>query len=359
MQKSSDTDLGPPMGRREPPVTRVDSMPLNRRQFLRGGAIAVAGVAALSGIDPLRPHPALAQQPSTSPVSNLLLLSTTTTRNEGEQFCGQVDLLTGRHAYRFDYQYGLGNPPTIPKDLVATYRDGLCDVDTELEPVVRQVPFKTPDAVPAEYPPAPPMNGGGQVDCYRLVQLLDDQQTLRVYEWCSFYCGQGSTMIVQVGGPNGHIQYNPRDPGIGPPVVVNLVNSLPGIHFVSRLPSGDPDRAIGPVYFDADNRQHGFSDETQWTATLPIRSRQPIRVDASIPGAADPTMRTAKARYEVAHADGTAVVEVDQRTPNTVWVTLGEFPFENGLASVLLTNETGEPTGTTEVVANAIRWSNA
>jgi hypothetical protein len=361
MQETSDTDLGPHVGRREVQVPRVDSILFNRRQFLRGGALAVAGVAALSGVDPLRPHPALAQyqQPNASPVSNLLLLSTSATRNEGEQFCQQVDLLTGRHAYRFDYRYGLGNPPTIPNDLVATYRDGLCDVDNQLEPVVRQTPFKTPDAVPAEYPPAPPMNGAAQVACYRLVQLLDDQQTLRVFEWCSFYCGQGSTMIVQVGGPSGHIQYNPQDPGIGPPVVVNLVNSFPGIHFASFLPSGNPDRSIGPRYFDADNRQQGFSAETLWTVNLPIRSRQPIRVDASIPGSADPATRTAQARYEVTHADGTTVVQVDQRTATTISVTLGEFEFENGLASVHLTNETGEPTGTTEVVADSIRWSNA
>jgi hypothetical protein len=242
---------------------------------------------------------------------------------------------------------------------VATYRDGLCDVDNQLEPVVRQVPFKTPDAVPAEYPPAPPMNGGGRVFCYRLVQLLDDQQTLRVYDWCSFFCGQGSTMIVQVGGPNGHLQYNPQDPGIGPPVVVSLVNSAPSLHFASFLPSGNPDQAIGRGYFDADNRQQGFSAETLWTVNLPIRSRQPVRVDANIPGSATPALRTSQARYEVAHADGVAVVLVDQRTPNTRWVTLGEFDFENGLATVHLTNETGEPTGTTEVVANAIRWSNA
>jgi hypothetical protein len=149
---------------------------------------------------------------------------------------------------------------------------------------------------------------------------------------------------------------NPAGPA---PAVVNLVNSFPGLHFASFLPSGNPDRAIGPGYFEADNRQQGFSAETLWTANLPIRSRQSIRVEANIPGTADPQTRTAQARYEIIHADGTAVVTVDQRTATTVSVTLGVFQFENGLTTVHLTNETGESTGTTVVVANAIRWSNA
>jgi hypothetical protein len=361
MQDKSDAGRGPQPGGREPQLSRVDPVVLSRRQLLRGSALTVAGMAALAGVEPFRLPRALAQagNPSTSPVSNLLLLNTSATQVEGQQYCQGQQLLTGRHVYRFDYLYGLGNPPTIPTDLVATYRDGLCDIVNELNRVVRPTPFKTPNAVPSEFPPAPPSNRFDEIDCYRLVQPLDGQQTLRVYEWCSFYCAEGSVIIIQVGGPNGHLQYDPKDPGIGPPVPVNVVNASPKIHFASFLPSGNPDAAIGQGYFDADNRQQGFSAETLWTTNLPIRSRQQIRVEANIPGSPDPTTRTAQARYEIPHADGTAVVQVNQQTATSTWVTLGEFPFENGTTSVHLTNETGEPTGTTEIVANAIRWSNA
>jgi hypothetical protein len=229
----------------------------------------------------------------------------------------------------------------------------------ELSRVVRPTPFTTPNAVPAEFPDPPPSSGFDLIDCYRLVQPLDDQQTLRVYEWCSFYCAQGSVIIIQVGGPSGHLQYDPMNPAGPGPAVVHLVNSFPALHFASFLPSGSPDVAIGAGFFVADNRQQGFSAETLWTANLPIRSRQQIRVEANIPGAADPKTRTAQARYEIAHADGTAVVQVNQQLATSTWVTLGEFQFENGQTSVHLTNETGEPTGTVEVVAFAIQWSNA
>jgi hypothetical protein len=361
MQDKSDAGRRPQPGGREPQLSRVDPIVLSRRQLFRSSALTAAGMAALAGGELFRLPRALAQYGilSASPVSNLLLLSTSATEVEGEEFCQGQQLLTGRHVYRFDYLYGLGNAPTVPNDLVATYRDGLCDIDTELNRVLRPTPFKTPDAVPSEFPPAPPSNRFDAVDCYQLVQPLDDQQTLRVYEWCSFYCAQGSVIIIQVGGPNGHLQYNPKDPGIGPAVPVNVVNSFPGIHFASFLPSGNPPTAVGAGFFVADNRQQGFSAETLWTTNLPIRSRQQIRVEANIPGTTDPTTRTVQARYEIAHADGTAVVQVNQQTATSVWVTLGEFEFENGTTSVHLTNETGEPTGTTEIVANAIRWSNA
>jgi hypothetical protein len=341
----------------------LDLIRLNRREFLRGSAVAVAG----AGLGLIHPPSALAQQPSGPVVSHLLLLNTSATRVEDQAptFCDDnVQVLIGRHAYRFDYQYAAGGPQTIPNDLVATYRDGLCDITNELQRVLKPAPFKTPSDMPAEFPPPPPLGNYGEVDCYRLVQPLTSQ-SVRVYEWCSFYCGfdndqnQGQSIIIQVGGPNGHLQYDPMDPGVGPPIAVHVENPFPNPRFNLLLPSGKPDVSLGARYYSADNQQQGFSEETLWTTNLPIRERQDLRVDAFIPGAAQPAARTAQAVYEVTHADGTALVKVSQRLAASAWVNLGTFTFENGMASVHLTNETGEPAATTEVVANAVRWANA
>ena len=53
------------------------------------------------------------------------------------------------------------------------------------------------------------------------------------------------------------------------------------------------------------------------------------------------------------------VAAISQQQPVSGYVTLGVFDFVAGPATVRLTNETGEPAGTTEVIASGIRWTNA
>ena len=92
-------------------------------------------------------------------VSRLLLLGTSATRvnDPYPPFCDpNFQLLVGRHAYRFDYQYAANGPQTIPTDLVATYRDGLCDIDNELQRFVKPTAFQKLPDIPPEYP-APPL----------------------------------------------------------------------------------------------------------------------------------------------------------------------------------------------------------
>src|SRR5438045_1962946 len=116
----------------------TDLIRLNRRQFLRGGAQAVSGMAALSGTGLIHAPSALAQQAGGPVVSRLLLLGTSATRvnDDHPTFCDpDLQLLVGRHAYRFDYQFAANSPQKLPADLVATYRDGLCDIDNELQRV--------------------------------------------------------------------------------------------------------------------------------------------------------------------------------------------------------------------------------
>lgn len=334
---------------------------LSRRQFLRGGASAVAGITALTSGEWLHPHTAQAQQAGGAVVSKLLLLGTSTTRVEGNypKFCDpNLQLLVGRHAIRFDYQFAANGPQTIPADLVATYRDRLCDFTNELEPVLRPAPFQKLSDTPQDFPPPPPLGRYMEVDRYRLVQTLTPQK-VRVYEWASYYCAEGNDIIIQVGGPNGHLQFSPKDPGVGPPIPVHIENAFPDPHFGNPHSTGKPDVALGTVYYVADNQEEGWSEETLWTTNLPIRDRQDLRVDIYIPGAADPSARTAQAIYEVTHADGTALVKISQHRAVSGWVNLGTFTFNNGTATVHLTNETGEPAGDKEVVANAARWANA
>ena len=150
-------------------------------------------------------------------------------------FCDpDLQLLVGRHSYRFDYQFAANGPQKLPADLVATYRDGLCDIDNELQRVVHNTPFQKLSDVPPEFPPPPPLGRYMEVDCYQLIQPLN-AQSVRVYECCSFYCAEGNAIIVQVGGPNGHLQYDPKDPGVGAPIPVHVENPFPR----RLLPAGD------------------------------------------------------------------------------------------------------------------------
>src|SRR5688500_535410 len=73
---------------------------LGRRRFLRGSALTVAGLAALSGVELVRAPLAFAQQPVTvlDPVGNFELISAGAT-----PVPGHASLHICRHNYRFDY----------------------------------------------------------------------------------------------------------------------------------------------------------------------------------------------------------------------------------------------------------------
>src|SRR5438874_1343088 len=92
---------------------------LDRRRFLRSSALAVAGVATLSGVELVLSPLVLAQVPSTgvSPVSNLQLNSASAT-----PAVAQSALQICRHFYQFDYTPGTTDPPGAPPDLPHTYR---------------------------------------------------------------------------------------------------------------------------------------------------------------------------------------------------------------------------------------------
>src|SRR5437764_1295029 len=121
MEDASRFDPRLPSGGAYEDETLPDLSRLSRRQFLRGGAMAVGGIATLSAASLIYTTSALAQQPGGPVVSRLLLLSTSATRvnDQHPTFCDpDLQLLVGRHAYRFDYQFAANGPQKIPADLI-------------------------------------------------------------------------------------------------------------------------------------------------------------------------------------------------------------------------------------------------
>jgi hypothetical protein len=360
---------------------------LDRRRFLRSGALTVADIAALSGVEPVRPPLALAQNlpPGPSPVANLALLSA-----RSEPAAGQPNfpLRTCRHLYRFDYHLD-PNSTSIPSDLVMTYRlnagsaypsaiPGGSPAD-RLQATVQIAPFQDPAAAPANPFPAlpnlPPINGNAflaeqflPLFCYRLVQIIDQQtfpvmRVARVYDWCSLYCFPGNFIVITVGDQC--LCYavgaadQPSPPLSGPKNVVAASPQL--VDYWGVIHSGEPHSVGGTYYYTYSSQQGAFSTAT-WTANLDVPLGTRCNVEAFIPGSSFPQNRTAQARYQIGYWGvdrNLAVATVNQQLPTSQWVTLGTFPFRPGTFQVRLTDETGEPNATRVVVANAIRWVSA
>jgi probable HAF family extracellular repeat protein len=82
-----------------------------------------------------------------------------------------------------------------------------------------------------------------------------------------------------------------------------------------------------------------------------------------IPSSSAPSRRTRQAQYTIRDLAGinswrvTHHQQYQYSTLQSGWVDLGEFPFVGGLARVELVDETGEPTWSTFVVADAVGWS--
>jgi hypothetical protein len=312
----------------------------------------MTGLGSLQGLR----APAVRAQ-GASPVSSLLLLNTSTTRVDGAEFCEQ-QLHVGRHAIRYDYHHGAGNPIEVPANIVATYRDRLCDVTLELERILRPAPFTRPEDVPPDFPPAPPQFSSWRILVYRLLEPLD-AETVRVYEWHSYVCAPGNVITIQADGPRHHLQYNPQEDPDGPPVVVNVTDTNPQVDFFTFQRPSPPSVTVGPGFFVAANRDQGESAWVKWTERLAVRGQQDLAVLVHIPGTSQPQQRTAQAQYQVFHANGIARITVNQQLAQSQWINLGTFGFRPGDATVLLTDVTGETTGTRTLAADAARWVNA
>src|SRR5437867_1243376 len=113
MQDVSTSDLERQLEAIEGESAVGDPTRMDRRHFLRSGTLTVAGLAALTGMELVRPAPARAQDgtPDLSTVNYLAL-----TAKSAQTVPGSQTLRICRHAYQFDYKGGVAVPP----DLVAT-----------------------------------------------------------------------------------------------------------------------------------------------------------------------------------------------------------------------------------------------
>jgi hypothetical protein len=340
---------------------------LDRRRFLKSGALTAASLATLSGVELMEAPSVMAQQPSTvlSPVQNFELLSA-----GASPVPGFPTLQVCRHSYRFDYTLGQSLPP----DLVSTYRlnvgFGGGQLADQLQVLAQPAPFNNPNLAPAGFPPQPQglVGGGGTPSpqsllgllCYRLTQVITLQTfpprtIVRVWEWCSLYCYPGNVVVIVAGDKCVCYRVGTSQPQ--PPQQTSIVDDRPTLSGPwGAIQSGAP-HSIGGVYYYTYNSQTGAVSTAVWRAQLNVPQGTQLRVDAHIPGASAPQNRTAGARYQVFNAGFiTNSVVKSQQLAQSQWVTLGTFPFRPGTFEVRLTDETGEPRGSKIVVADAIRW---
>ena len=188
---------------------------LDRRQFLRGGALTVAGLGALSAVELLRPSPAMAQ--SRGNVFNVDFHDDLTTATPVRGDNNRLRLV--RHIYEFDFR---GN--VIPE--VDTFRIRTSDGGRFLlAPVFQQSPFATVDDylnalndpnfgndVLRGFPPPPgavsPQDEVGPqvILIYRAILRNPDGQTFHLTDWGCFYSAPTRDVEIDPGNA-GAIQY--------------------------------------------------------------------------------------------------------------------------------------------------------
>jgi hypothetical protein len=345
-----------------------DPARLDRRRFLKSGALTVAGLATLSGVELVEAPMAMGQLPTTlSPVQNFELVSAGATAVPG-----YPSLQVCRHHYRFEYTVGQSLPP----DLVTTYRLNVGGIGgalaDQLQVLAQPAPFTNPSLAPAGFPPQPQglVGGGGNPSpqsllgmlCYRLTQVVQLQTfpvrtVVRVWDWCSLYCYPGNVIVIVAGDRCVCYRVGTSQPQPPPPTQKNIVDDRPTLsNFWAPIQSGTA-HSIGGVYYYTYNSQTGASSTAVWRAQLNVPEGTQCRVDAFIPGSSAPQNRTAGARYQIFNAGFiSANVVRSQQLAQSQWVTLGTFPFRTGTFEVHLTDETGEPRASRIVVADAVRW---
>lgn len=347
-------------------------MPLDRRGFLRGGALTIAGLAGLTGADLVRPRVALAHEED-GLVSNLRLVrlqfDEPLPRNPQMRRCcwvhcyichcspGEGELLTpdGSSSHGV-YRLNTGSE----------YRNRVTSgpLAEQLAATVQNAPFTDPARgfcptlpVPTGETDAPPP----WVYCYRLVTRRGDG-TWEVCEWCSCYGYPENCVVIVVGGaclcycvprlPGGE-PHDPHDP-YDPTIPTDRTPDLTG-YWERRSGNG----SLDGDYYLTYNRTTGVASTATWRITLPQNPPRGLcRVEALIPGSTQPGLRTARAVYRVENSGfvGTREVPISQQLTRAQWVSLGEHPFRAGTWRVTLTDETGEPRSSRVLVADAVRW---
>jgi hypothetical protein len=348
---------------------------LDRRQFLRGGALAVAGIGALSGAELLWPGEASAQ--GRGNVFNVQFHQDLSTATPVYRDNNRLRLV--RHIYEFDFRSNL-----IPE--VDTYRIRTSDGGRFLlAPYFQQPrlftpsPFATVDDylnalndpifgndVRRSFPPPPgaggPPNGAGPqvILIYRAILRNPGGQSFHLTDWCSFYAAPSRDVEIDPGNA-GAIQYGvgdlanpnaPRQVANYAPVPLN-----PWAVGLSKAP-------FNHAFFSSPNQPQNGQAKIIWDVVL---NADPVayKVEAFVPAVTGKVL-TKNAQYLVTHDDGQTLVSLNQQAQPGQWSPLldtnnkvATFRFSTGSYEVFLTNNTGETQATTTVMADGIRWAPA
>jgi hypothetical protein len=164
--------------------------------------------------------------------------------------------------------------------------------------------------------------------------------------------GQGT--YFPVNSPQTVVPWRVQSQGGGTPGGDPIVSSRPVLR--QGWQQNTFSEAIGGVYWATYNTQSGAVSSATWSGTLPAAGR--YKVEAFIPRQGQGFIpRTASATYQISGGDPTvqAVVQrASQVVTTSQWVDLGTHNFGTSF-QVVLTDETGEPSFSRSVVANAVR----
>jgi hypothetical protein len=339
---------------------------LDRRQFLRGGALTVAGIGTLSAGELLRP--AAAQAQNSGDVFNVQFHDELTTATPVRGDDDRLRLV--RHVYEFDFR---GN--VIPP--VDTFRIRRSPAGKfRLPPVFGISPFDSvqqyvdllddPDFgndLRRSFPPPPGRVSlqdevGPQVMLiYRTILRNADGQSWHLIDWGSFYSAPKRDIEIHPGNGDA-IQYSvdeqpnpnaPRDVANYAPVPLN-----PWATGLTKVP-------FNHTFFAAPNQAQTAQATVIWDVVLnadPV----PYKVEVFVPAITGKTL-TKNARYLVTHEGGQTRLAFNQQTKPGAWMPLldannqvATFRFATGSYEVSLANDTGENQASTIVVADGIRW---
>jgi hypothetical protein len=185
--------------------------------------------------------------------------------------------------------------------------------------------------------------------------LVDPQGNARVYQVTlaalNGFGGSGTSWPVN--SPQTTAQWQAQSIPPPPPGPTPIVNSNPSLNrgWQSRTFA----EAIGGSYFATFNTQSTAESTASWEGTLPAAGNYTVEVFIPRPRPGTTVPRTQSATYQI-FVGGVVVAtkQISQAVTTSQWVSLGSFSFTNSYR-IVLSDVTGEPTGTRSVVANAVR----
>jgi hypothetical protein len=184
--------------------------------------------------------------------------------------------------------------------------------------------------------------------------LVDGQGgNARVYQGTlaatSGFSGSGTYWLATA--PQNTAQWEVKSIPPPPPAIINSTPTL-----TSFWQQNNFAEAIGGVYASTFNTQTTPDSTATWQGTLPAAGNYTVEVFIPRQPSSNSVPRTQNATYQIFVGGfvGAATKQASQAVTSSQWVSLGTFSFTQNYR-ILLTDVTGERTGTRSVVANAVR----